>query len=116
MSLTDGTIVPSLQPEGLRVFDAPELAFERVVADSMVIMEFLQETLASRNIVAWVILIILLILFIKLLKSMGKGLILFAVFCAGVFVVAKYFPGIAEPIADFVRGGWLGDQHPEKPW
>jgi hypothetical protein len=76
-------------------------------------MEFLQEAIASRNIVAWVILIILLIIFIKLLKSMGKGLFLFIAFCAGVFIISKYFPGIAEPIADFVRGGWLGDQRPD---
>jgi len=79
-------------------------------------MEFLQEAIASKNIVAWIILIILLILFIKLLKSAGKGLLLFAAFCAGVFILAKYFPGIAEPITDFVRGGWLGDQRPDKPW
>lgn len=79
-------------------------------------MEFLQEVTASRNIVAWIILIVLLILFVKLLKSAGKGLLLFAAFCAGVFVIAKFFPGFAEPIADFIRGGWLGEHRPDKPW
>ena len=91
----------------------PELAFLCRTVKPLNYMEFLQEAIASRNIVAWVILIILLIIFIKLLKSMGKGLFLFIAFCAGVFIISKYFPGISEPIADFVRGGWLGDQRPD---
>jgi len=79
-------------------------------------MEYLQEAIASRNIVGWIILILLLIIFIKVLKSAGKGLLLFAAFCIGVFLIAKFFPGIAEPIADFIRGGWLGEHRPDKPW
>lgn len=70
-------------------------------------MEFLKEAISSGNIVAWVILIILLILFIKLLKSAGKGLLLFAALCAGVFIIREYFPGVAEPITEFIRGSWM---------
>lgn len=79
-------------------------------------MDTFKELIFSGNIVGWVILVLLLIIFIKLLKSAGKGLLLFAAFCIGVFVIAKFFPGIAEPIADFIRGGWLGEHRPDKPW
>jgi len=79
-------------------------------------MDTFKELIFSGNIVGWIILIVLLILFIKILKSAGKGLLLFAAFCAGVFLIAKFFPGIAEPIADFIRGGWLGEHRPDKPW
>lgn len=79
-------------------------------------METIKELIFSGNLVGWIILVVLLILFIKILKSAGKGLLLFAAFCIGVFLIAKYFPGIAEPIADFIRGGWLGEHRPDKPW
>lgn len=79
-------------------------------------MEFLQEAIASRNIVVWIILVVLLILFIKILKSAGKGFVLLLIFVGVVLLLAKVFPGLLEPIADFVRGGWLGDQRPDRPW
>lgn len=79
-------------------------------------MDTFKELIFSGNIVGWIILVLLLIIFIKILKSAGKGLLLFAAFCIGVFVIAKFFPGIAEPIADFIRGGWLGEHRPDKPW
>jgi hypothetical protein len=79
-------------------------------------MDAFKELIFSGDLVGWIILIVLLILFIKILKSAGKGLLLFAAFCIGVFVMAKFFPGIAEPIVDFVRGGWLGEHRPDKPW
>lgn len=79
-------------------------------------MEAFKELIASGNLVGWIILILLLIIFIKILKSAGKGLLLFAAFCAGVFLIAKFFPGFAEPIADFIRGGWLGEHRPDRPW
>jgi len=79
-------------------------------------MDTIKELIFSGNIVGWIILVVLLILFIKILKSAGKGLLLFAAFCIGVFLIAKFFPGIAEPIADFIRGGWLGEHRPDKPW
>ena len=79
-------------------------------------METIKELIFSGNIIGWLILIVLLIVFIKILKSAGKGLLLFVVFCIGVFLIAKFFPDIAEPIADFIRGGWLGEQRPDQPW
>lgn len=79
-------------------------------------MDSIKEMIFSGNLVAWIILVLLLIIFIKILKSAGKGLLLFAAFCVGVFLIAKFFPGFAEPMIDFVRGGWLGDQRPDRPW
>lgn len=79
-------------------------------------MESFKQLIFSGNIIGWVILVVLLVLFIKLLKSLGKGFFLFLVFCLGVFLMAKFFPGIAEPIADFIRGGWLGEHRPDRPW
>lgn len=79
-------------------------------------MDAFKDIISSGNIVAWIILILLLIIFVKVLKSAGKGLLLFAAFCVGVFLIAKFFPGFAEPLIDFVRGGWLGENRPDKPW
>lgn len=79
-------------------------------------MDAFKEMLASGNIAGWIILVVLLVISIKLLKSVGKGLFLFAAFCLGVFLLARFFPEIAAPIADFIRGGWLGEERPEKPW
>lgn len=79
-------------------------------------MEFLQEAIASRNIVVWIILVVFLILFIKILKSAGKGLVLLIIFIGVIALLAKVFPGLLEPIVDFVRGSWLGDQRPDRPW
>ncbi len=79
-------------------------------------MEFLQEAIASRNIVVWIILVVLLIIFIKVLKSAGKAFVLMLIFVGVAFILAKIFPGLLDPLIDFVRGGWLGDQRPDKPW
>ena len=75
-------------------------------------MEAVKEMIFSGNIVAWIILVVLLIIFVKVLKSAGKGLLLFGAFVAVVLLIGKFFPGFAEPIADFVRGGWLGEHRP----
>ena len=46
-------------------------------------MDFLQEAIASRNIVVWIIFLVIFIIFIKVLKSAGKG-ILFLLIIVGV--------------------------------
>ncbi len=79
-------------------------------------MEFLQEAIASRNIVVWIILVVILIIFIKVLKSAGKGIVLLLIFIGVVALLAKMFPDLLAPLIDFVRGGWLGDQRPDRPW
>ncbi|MGB0745294.1 MAG: hypothetical protein ACPGSB_12285 [Opitutales bacterium] len=79
-------------------------------------MDSIKELIMSGNLIGWIILIVLLMLFIKVLKSAGKGLLLFGTFCICVFLIAKFFPDFAAPIADFVRGGWLGEHRPDEPW
>jgi hypothetical protein len=76
-------------------------------------MEAFKEMLFSGHIVAWVILILGLILLIKILKSMGKGLIVFGLIIGGFFLLGKFFPGLVAPLVDFVQGGWLGEHRPD---
>ena len=78
-------------------------------------MEFLQEAIATRNIVFWIILLVLLILLFKVLKSVGKCVLRLIIIIGIVALLVKFFPGLFEPLIDFVRDAWLGDQGPDKP-
>ena len=78
-------------------------------------MEFLQEAIATRNIVFWIILLVLLILLFKILKSVGKCVLRLIIIIGIVALLVKFFPGLFEPLIDFVRDAWLGDQGPDKP-
>ena len=78
-------------------------------------MEFLQEAIASRNIAFWIILAVLLILLFKILKSFGKCILRLIIIIGIVALLVKFFPGIFEPLVDFVRDAWFDDQVPDKP-
>ena len=78
-------------------------------------MEFLQEAIATRNIVFWIILLVLLILIFKILKSVGKCILKLTIIIGIVALLVKFFPGLFEPLIDFVRDAWLGDQGPDTP-
>ena len=78
-------------------------------------MEFLQEAIASRNIVFWIILVVLLILLFKVLKTVGKCILRLIIIIGIVALLVKFFPGLFEPMVDFVRDAWLGDQSPDNP-
>jgi hypothetical protein len=78
-------------------------------------MEFLQEAIASRNIFFWIILVVLLVLLIKILKTVGKCILRLIIIIGIVALLVKFFPGLFEPLIDFVRDAWLGDQSPDKP-
>ena len=78
-------------------------------------MEFLQEAIATRNIVFWIILLVLLILIFKILKSVGKCILKLTIIIGIVALLVKFFPGLFEPLIDFVRDAWLGDPGPDKP-
>jgi len=78
-------------------------------------MEFLQEAIVSRNIVFWIILVVLLILLIKILKSVGKCILRLIIIIGIVVLLVKFFPGLFEPLIDFVRDAWFDDQVPDKP-
>ncbi len=79
-------------------------------------MEMLKEALMSRNIFAWVIVLVLFVLCMKFLKSAGKGLVIFIGIVILFFILSKFFPGVVAPLVDFVRGGWLGENRPDRPW
>ena len=78
-------------------------------------MDFLQEAIASRNIVVWIIFLVIFIIFIKVLKSAGKGILFLLIIVGVVALLEKVFPGMLESLVDFVRGGWLGDQGSGRP-
>jgi len=79
-------------------------------------MEFLQEAIASRNIVFWIIIAVLLILLFKILKSVSKWIFRLIIIIGIVALFVKFFLWLFEPLVDFVRDAWLNDQNPEKPW
>ena len=70
-------------------------------------METIKQLISSGNPVVWILLVLLLWLCIMALKSAAKALLLLLAFAVCVFIVMKFFPGVAEPIVDFIRGGWL---------
>ena len=78
-------------------------------------MELLKEAIASRNIVFWIILAVLLILLFKILKSVGKCITKLIIIIGIVALLVKFFPGLFEPLVDFVRDARLVDQAPDKP-
>ena len=78
-------------------------------------MEFLQEAIASRKIVFWIILAILLILLFKILKSMGKCILKLTIIIGIVALLIKFFPGLFVPMIDFVRDAWPGNLSPDNP-
>ena len=78
-------------------------------------MEFLQEAIATRNIVFWIILLVLLILLFKILKSVGKCILRLTIIIGIVALLVKFFPGLFEPLVDFVRDVWLDVKGPDKP-
>lgn len=72
-------------------------------------MDYIQEAIASRDLVAWVLLILLVLIVIKILKSLGPGFVLLLILIGVGFMLAQVFPGFIQPAIDFVRGGWMGD-------
>ncbi|MEC8209823.1 MAG: hypothetical protein VX051_05125 [Verrucomicrobiota bacterium] len=78
-------------------------------------MEFLQEAIATRNIVFWIILLVLLIFLFKILKSVARCILKLTIIIGIIALLVKFFPGLFEPMIDFVRDAWLGNQGHEKP-
>ncbi len=79
-------------------------------------MEELKDALLSPNIIVWIILVILLVVVLKFLKTAGKWFIMLVAVIFCLFVLHKVAPGVLDPLIDFVRGGWLGENRPDKPW
>jgi hypothetical protein len=73
-------------------------------------MELLKEALVSRNILAWAVIILIVVLVLRLLKSATKGFLLLVGAFILILMIQKFFPGFAAPITDFIKAGWFGDQ------
>ena len=54
-------------------------------------MEFLQEAIASRNIVFWIILAVILILLFKILKGVGKWVFRLIIIIGIIALIVKFF-------------------------
>lgn len=65
--------------------------------------------LMDRNIVAWAIVVLVLVLFLKLLQSAGKGLFILIAAAVVLFVLFQFFPGVMAPVSDFIGGSWMGN-------
>ncbi|MFT4901068.1 MAG: Na+/citrate or Na+/malate symporter [Lentimonas sp.] len=72
-------------------------------------MEVIKQALFSGNIMAWVILFVILVLMLKFLKSLGKGLVLALLILLLFGVMLNFYPDVVLPIVDYVGGGWMGD-------
>jgi hypothetical protein len=70
-------------------------------------MEMLKEALLSRNIIAWGMLLVVMVLFLKLLQTASKGLVLGVGLLILVFLLFRYFPEVVGPLVDWVRDNWL---------
>lgn len=75
-------------------------------------MEELRESLLSGNIIVWIVAIIVLVLFLKFLKNAGKVFIILVFVAIMGLVLHKFAPGVLDPLVDFVKGGWLGENRP----
>ncbi|NQY32138.1 MAG: hypothetical protein HRT56_03070 [Coraliomargarita sp.] len=72
-------------------------------------MDQLMNALMERNLVAWGIVVLVLVLFLKLLQSVGKGLFILLVIGIVTLVLLKFFPGVMAPVSDFIGGSWMGN-------
>ncbi len=79
-------------------------------------MEELKDALLSPNIIVWIILIVVLVVVLKFLKSAGKLFIILLCLIILGFILHQFAPGVLDPMIDFVRGGWLGENRPDAPW
>ena len=68
-------------------------------------MDFLQENTLLYNVTAGVLVLVLLLLILKLIKSIGETLLItIGVICVSYGILA-YFPGVAEPFVELIRVG-----------
>jgi len=79
-------------------------------------MELLKDALLSRNIIAWMMLLLVIVLFLKLLQTASKGLVLGVGLLILVFLLFRFFPDLVAPLVEFVQGSWLGENLSEEPW
>jgi hypothetical protein len=72
-------------------------------------MEAIKEAVLSGHIIAWFILLLVFILFLKFLKSAGKGLVYLLLIILLLALLQYFFPDMLQPAIDYFAGGWMGD-------
>ncbi len=70
-------------------------------------MEFFQENNLLYNIAAGISVLVLLLLVLKLIKSIGETMLILVCVVVVSFGIIRYFPGVAEPVVEFVKVGWV---------
>lgn len=73
------------------------------------------QSLSIGNLVVLAILFVFLIVVVKILKSLGKGILLLGCLLIAVFVMSRVFPEWIEPISEFIGGSWLEPNRREGP-
>ena len=76
-------------------------------------MEFFQENTLLYNITAGISVVVLLLLVFKLIKKIGETVLIFACVVVVSYGIMRYFPGVAEPVVEFVKVGWVSDEQAE---
>lgn len=70
-------------------------------------MEFFQENTLLYNISAAICVVVLLLLVLKLIKKIGETMLIFIFVIAVSYGIMRYFPGVAEPVVEFVKVDWV---------
>lgn len=70
-------------------------------------MEFFQENTLLYYITAGISLTVLLLLVFKLIKKIGETILILLCVVVVSYGILTYFPGVAEPVVEFVKVGWV---------
>lgn len=70
-------------------------------------MEAFLEALASKNLVAWAIVVLVLVFLLKLLQSAGKMLLILVVVAVVAGLLMTFFPELMRPFREFIGGSWM---------
>jgi hypothetical protein len=70
-------------------------------------MEFIQENSLLYNITAGIAVLVFLLLILKLIKKVGETVLILICVAAVSYGIMRYFPGVAEPVVEFVKVGWV---------
>lgn len=67
-------------------------------------MEGFIDTLFSRDILGWAIVLVMVFLLLRLLQAAGKTFLIVAAMFALGYVLYQFFPDVARPIVEFFGG------------
>ena len=73
-------------------------------------MEFFQENSLIYNITASIVVLVLFLLLLKLIKSLGRTVVIVVGIVIVGYGIMQFFPNVAEPVIEFINGGWMNNQ------